>query len=464
MSDEPPTGLGPEARPSPPTTDDWTSPLWGRPDTLASHWAGSPTSTGTPPPPTVAPPPPARRPPRGRLVTAGAALLVVSLLGGVLLSRVLAPASSDVTAASSQPGVSSPSGPLPLPTADPSQAAPGLTLPDPNLGGQGQRQGQNNGQNQGLTTQQSATAAAVSPALVDIVTTVGYDEGQGAGTGVVLSPDGIVLTNHHVVAGATAIEVTDVGNGRTYQATVLGYDRSHDVAVLRLSGASGLTTAPLGDSSSVTVGDSVVAVGNAGGAGGTPSAVAGSVTGLNQSITAQDSSNGTSENLVGLIQVDAAIQPGDSGGALVDTHRTVVGIITAGSFTAVSQGTATQGYAIPIATAHAIAQQILAGSASATVHIGGTAFLGIQVQGSSIGATGPGVLVAGVIPGSAAAGAGLVAGDVITVVDGQTVATAERLTSLLGSHRPGDTVTLRWTDQSDTSHTATVKLGTGPVG
>ena len=460
MSDEPPTSPGPEAWPAPPTTDDWTSPLWGRPDTLASHWAGSPTSTEPSPPPTVAPPPPARRPSRGPLVTAGAALLVVSLLGGVLLSRVLAPASSDVTAASAQPGVSSPLAPLPLPTADPGQSAPGLALPDPNLGGQSQSQGQT----QGLTTQQSAAAAAVSPALVDIVTTVGYDEGQGAGTGVVLTSDGIVLTNHHVVAGATAIAVTDVGNGRTYQATVLGYDRSHDVAVLRLSGASGLTTAPIGDSSSVAVGDSVVAVGNAGGAGGTPSAVAGTVTGLNQSITAQDSSNGTSEDLVGLIQVDAAIQPGDSGGALIDTHRTVVGIITAGSFTGVSQGTATQGYAIPIATAHAIAQQILAGTASATVHIGGTAFLGIQVQGSSIGATGPGVLVAGVIPGSAAAGAGLVAGDVITVADGQTVDTAEQLTSLLGSRHPGDTVTLRWTDQSDASHTATVKLGTGPVG
>jgi S1-C subfamily serine protease len=280
----------------------------------------------------------------------------------------------------------------------------------------------------------------------------------------VLSSDGIVLTNHHVVAGATAIAVTDVGNGRTYQATVLGYDRSHDVAVLRLSGASGLATAPLGDSSRVAVGDAVVAAGNAGGTGGTPSAVAGTVTGLNQSITAQDSSNGTSENLVGLIQVDAAIQPGDSGGALIDMHRTVVGIITAGSFTGLSQSTATEGYAIPIATAHAIAEQILAGSASATVHIGGTAFLGIQVQGSAVGGSGPGVLVAGVIPGSAAAGAGLVPGDVITAADGQTVDTADQLTSLLSAHHPGDTVTLRWTDLSDTSHTATVKLRSGPVG
>jgi S1-C subfamily serine protease len=464
MSNEPPAEVGPEPWQAPPTArDDWTSPLWGRPDTVASDWAGSPPPTEPPPPPTAAPPP-ARRPARSLLVTAGAALLAVSLVGGVLLSRLLAPASSDVTAASSQPGLSAPLAPLPLPTADPNQTSPGLTLPDPNQGGQSQSQGQGQGQSQGLTTQQSAAAAAVSPALVDIVTTIGYDEGQGAGTGVVLSSDGIVLTNHHVVVGATAIAVTDVGNGRTYQATVLGYDRSHDVAVLRLSGASGLATARLGDSSRVAVGDAVVAVGNAGGTGGTPSAVAGSVTGLNQSITAQDSSNGTSENLVGLIQVDAAIQPGDSGGALIDAHRTVVGIITAGSFTGVSQSTATEGYAIPIATAHAIAQQILAGSASPTVHIGGTAFLGIQVQGSAVGATGPGVLVAGVIPGSAAAGAGLVPGDVITAADAQTVDTADQLTSLLSSHHPGDTVTLRWTDLSDTSHTATVKLRSGPVG
>lgn len=451
MSDEPPADVWPEPwQPPPTTTGDWTSPLWGRPDTVASHWAGSPPPTELPPAPAAAPPSPARPPARRLLVTAGAALLAVSLVAGVLLSRVLAPASSDVTAANPQPGRSAPLAPLPLPTAD------------PNLGGQSQSQSPS--QSQGLTTQQSAAATAVSPALVDIVTTVGYDEGQGAGTGVVLSSNGIVLTNHHVVAGATAIAVTDVGNGRTYQATVLGYDRSHDVAVLRLSGASGLATAPLGDSSHVAVGDPVVAVGNAGGTGGTPSAVAGTVTGLNQSITAQDSSNGTSENLVGLIQVDAAIQPGDSGGALIDTHRDVVGIITAGSFTGASQGTATEGYAIPIARAHAIAQQILAGSASATVHIGGTAFLGIQVQGSAVGATGPGVLVAGVIPGSAAAGAGLVPGDVITAADGQTIETADQLTSLLGSHQPGDTVTLRWTDLSDTSHTATVKLRSGPVG
>lgn len=451
MSDEPPADVGPEPWQPPPTTaGDWTSPLWGRPDTVASDWAGSPPPTELPPAPAAASPSPARPPARRLLVTAGAALLALSLVAGVLLSRVLAPASSDVTAANPQPGLSAPLAPLPLPTADPNQG--------------GQSQGQGQGQSQGLTTQQSAAATAVSPALVDIVTTIGYDEGQGAGTGVVLSSNGIVLTNHHVVAGATAIAVTDVGNGRTYQATVLGYDRSHDVAVLRLSGASGLAAAPLGASSRVAVGDPVVAVGNAGGAGGTPSAVAGTVTGLNQSITAQDSSNGTSENLVGLIQVDAAIQPGDSGGALIDTHRTVVGIITAGSFTGASQGTATEGYAIPIATAHAIAQQILAGTASATVHIGGTAFLGIQVQGSAVGATGAGVLVAGVIPGSAAAGAGLVPGDVITAADGQTIDTADQLTSLLGSRQPGDTVTLRWTDPSDTSHTATVKLRSGPVG
>src|SRR5262249_52267922 len=123
----------------------------------------------------------------------------------------------------------------------------------------------------GLTPQLRQAAAAVTPGLVDIVTTLGYGSGSGAGTRLGPTSDGLVRTNHHVAAGATAITVTDVANGRTYTATVLGYDRTHDIAVLRLKGASGLAVAPLGDSSTVKVGDAVVAVGNAGGVGGRPS-------------------------------------------------------------------------------------------------------------------------------------------------------------------------------------------------
>ena len=120
--------------------------------------------------------------------------------------------------------------------------------------------------------------AKVDPGLVDVVTTLDYGEGEAAGTGIVLTSSGEILTNNHVVEGATSIEVTDIGNGKTYTATVVGYDVTSDVAVIKLQGASGLQTASLGDSSTVAVGESVVAIGNAGGAGGTPSAAPGTVT------------------------------------------------------------------------------------------------------------------------------------------------------------------------------------------
>jgi S1-C subfamily serine protease len=317
-----------------------------------------------------------------------------------------------------------------------------------------------------LTPQQAAAAAAVSKSLVDINTTVGYSGSRGAGTGIVLSADGLVLTNHHVVAGATAISVTDVGNGQTYDATVLGFDSTHDVAVLRLKDASGLTAAPLG-STSVSVGDAVIAVGNAGGVGGTPSAVAGTVRAVDQSITVQDESDGSPHRLTGLIQFDAAIQPGDSGGALVDSAGTVVGVVTAGSVggTSSDSTTAIDGFAIPINRARSIAQQIIHGHSSATVHIGATGFLGVQGSSRSPqGTAAAGVQVAGVVPGSPAEQAGLQPGDVLTAVDGRAVTSLAALRTALAPHHPGDTVTVAWTDQNGQNHTTRVRLGSGPVG
>ena len=176
----------------------------------------------------------------------------------------------------------------------------------------------------------SSVASAVDPALVDINVTLGYQSGRAAATGIVLNSSGLVLTNNHVVTGATSISATDVGNGQTYSATVLGYDRSHDIALIQLQGASGLKSAQLGDSSKVSVGDAVVALGNAGGVGGTPSAAAGSLVALDQQITAGDQGSGDSEQLTGMIQTDANIQPGDSGGPLVNTAGQVIGIDTAG--------------------------------------------------------------------------------------------------------------------------------------
>jgi len=176
-----------------------------------------------------------------------------------------------------------------------------------------------------------AIAKKVSAGMVNVNTELGYQGAAAAGTGIVLTADGEVLTNNHVVEGATSIKVTDIGNGQTYTASVAGYDRSHDVAVLKLANASGLTTEALGDSSSVKVGDAVVGLGNAGGAGGDPIPAGGRVTALNQSITASDESSGSSEQLTGLIQVDANIQSGDSGGPLVNAQGQVIGMDTAAS-------------------------------------------------------------------------------------------------------------------------------------
>jgi S1-C subfamily serine protease len=335
----------------------------------------------------------------------------------------------------------------------------------------------------GSTSQTDAIAAKISPALVDINSTFGYQGAQGAGTGIVLTSNGEVLTNNHVINGATKITATDVGNGKTYTATVLGYDDSHDVALLKLNGASGLQTARLADSSKVAVGESVVAVGNAGGTGGTPSNAGGSVTALNQSITAGDDLDGVSEQLSGLIEVNADIQPGDSGGSLVNTSGAVIGIDTAASQGFNFQTSANQGFAIPINQAKAIANQILSGHGTATTHVGKTAFLGVELassssqsnsggffgnsSGSNSGANGSGAndsgaAVAEVVSGGPAAQAGLAAGDTITSVDGTSVDSSSSIAAALVGHHPGDRIQIGWVDSSGQSHTATVHLGSGP--
>ena len=335
----------------------------------------------------------------------------------------------------------------------------------------------------------SQIASRVSPGLVDVTSTLGY-AGAGSeakGTGIVLTSNGEVLTNNHVISGATSVSVTDIGNGKTYKATVVGYDESHDIAVLQLSDASGLTTATTGDSSTVKIGDRVVGLGNAGGVGGAPSAAAGSVTALNQSITASDEGSGSSEQLTGLIQTNANIQAGDSGGPLANSHGQVIGVDTAasagfqfgnggfgngglgngglgngdnGSSGSGDQST-TQGFAIPINTALSIASEIEAGHASSTVHIGATAFLGLEIAGSdqqgSSGAT-----LAGVAAGTPAASAGLGQGDVITSVGGQSVSSSNDIQKVLVGHHPGDKISIGWTDPTGQSHTATVTLASGP--
>jgi len=322
----------------------------------------------------------------------------------------------------------------------------------------------------------SQIAARVDPALVDIVSTLGDQGASAAGTGIVLTSNGEVLTNNHVIHGATSIKVTDVGNGRTYTAKVVGYDASKDVAVIQLQNASGLTTASLGNSSSVQTGDTVTALGNAGGKGGTPSVASGTVTALNQSITASDEGSGVSEQLTGLIETNANIQPGDSGGALVNSYGQVIGMNTAAStgfqFQSQSGQSAEQAYAIPVDQAESIASKIEAGNGSSTVHIGATAFLGIETSGSSSGSGfggfggqegSTGVTISGALSGSPAANAGLTAGDTITSVGGQSVSSASDIASVLVKYHPGDKISISWVDQSGQSQTETVTLASGPA-
>jgi S1-C subfamily serine protease len=312
-----------------------------------------------------------------------------------------------------------------------------------------------------LTTE--AIVQKTDPAVVDIVSQLGGQNAASAGTGIVLTSSGEVLTNNHVIDGATSITVTDVGNGQSYRATVKGYDAGHDIAVLQLAGASGLKTATIGDSGDVQVGQKVVALGNAGGRGGAPSVAEGRVTGLGKSITAVDQGSGSSERLTGMIKTNANIQAGDSGGPLLNTAGEVIGMDTAAS-SSHSAATAgqVQAFAIPIDRAVSTAKQIEAGEASASVHIGPTAFLGVEISTQATGAA-SGAAVAGVVQGGAAASAGITGGDTITSVAGHDVTSPTVLRDVMTTLRPGQSVPVSWTDQSGQTHSATAVLGTGPA-
>jgi S1-C subfamily serine protease len=305
-------------------------------------------------------------------------------------------------------------------------------------------------------------AAKVDAGVVDIDTTLGYQQARAAGTGMVLSSNGLILTNNHVIDGATTITATVVTTGHTYKATVVGTDVTEDVAVLQLQGASGLHTVELGDSSSVGVGDAVVAIGNAGGTGGTPSVVTGSITALGQSITASDENGTNSEQLTGLLQTSAPIVAGDSGGPLVNTDGQVIGIDTAASAENQFASENSTGFAIPINKALSIVHEIQAGHETSNIHIGANGFLGVEFEPASVSGTDAAV-VHGVVSGSPADQAGITAGDTITGFDGQAVSSASGLGDLTHHHHPGDKVSVTWTDTSGNSHTATVTLTQGPA-
>ncbi len=315
-----------------------------------------------------------------------------------------------------------------------------------------------------FTTNQTALQLPRGPAgvrdrgIVDVDTVLGYQQSRAAGTGIVLNRNGDVLTNNHVIAGATSVQVTDVLTGHTYRAEVLGTDPSADVAVLHLFGATGLVTATFGTSKTLQVGQAVTAIGNAGGIGGLPAVSRGFVTALHQQITAGTSNgNGAlTEQLSNMVQTTATLVPGDSGGPLIDAHNHVVGMDTAAGGASVNA--ATENFAIPIDKALAIARLIEAGHASATVHVGPTAFLGVEIDPQSSG----GAMVEAVLPGTPASGTALANNDLIVSVGGTAVESGRALSSVLAGLHVGQSVRVVWTTPDGATESATVVLVSGP--
>ena len=306
-----------------------------------------------------------------------------------------------------------------------------------------------------------AGATPIGTGVVVINTTLG-EQGAAAGTGMVLTSTGEVLTNNHVIRGATSIRIVVPGTSRTFAARVVGYDVADDVAVIQATGASNLKTVSTAASARVAVGDAVTALGNANGTG-TLTSAKGSVTGVRKTIVVSDDQGG-SESLSGLIETNAALRPGDSGGPLLNSTGKVIGMDTAASSGYVARSSGSDGYAIPIGKALTIAKQIESGRTSTRVHVGATPFLGIAVQPDygPGGSSSPGVVVAGVVSGGPADSAGISAGDVITAIDGHTITSRNSLTSLLLTKKPGAKVTVTYTDQFGSGHSVRVTLGSGP--
>ncbi|HEY7280576.1 MAG TPA: trypsin-like peptidase domain-containing protein [Actinomycetota bacterium] len=343
---------------------------------------------------------------------------------------------------------------------------------NPTFGGKGgSGDGTTNGNGGGSSTSPRQVAQGVLPAVVVIRTVIGTGapglgpQGAAAGTGMILTSSGEVLTNNHVIRGSTGIEAT-TSNGQTYDAHVIGADPADDVALIQLDGASDLPTIRT-DTGNLTEGTSVVAIGNAYGTGN-PSATGGTVTGLNQTITAGDPGS-PSERLHGVIQTNAPIAPGDSGGPLVDTQGEVIGMITAATQTSGFTRTSTQGYAITIGDALNIVHRIQSGDTSGgDIVYGRPGLLGVQVRNLSaaaaarLGLSTGGAYVEQVVPGTPAANAGMQTGSVITNIDGHDIGSAKDVSDVMHSTKPGDSASISWVDTSG-PHSATVHLIEAPA-
>jgi S1-C subfamily serine protease len=312
-------------------------------------------------------------------------------------------------------------------------------------------------------TSANAIAARVSPAIVDINTTLG--NGQAAGTGMIISSTGEILTNNHVVTGSTSISVAVEGRSSSYSAHVVGVNVSQDVAVIQIDASvSGLPTVKFADSSSLHVGDAVIAIGNALGQGGAPHVETGQITALDQTITASEG-GGAAETLNGMIQSDALIYEGDSGGALVNSSGQVIGMITAGQAQGFRSSASSVGYAIASNTALSVTNRIRAHELASDLTYGQVGYLGVAVQSLDAAAAqqlglrvSSGALVTATPqPGTPAANAGIGRYSVITRVGGSDVTSADSLGTAVKSHQPGDSVSVTWVNSSGT-HTASVTL------
>jgi S1-C subfamily serine protease len=286
--------------------------------------------------------------------------------------------------------------------------------------------------------------------IVDIYTTLGYVHGIAAGTGMILTRSGEVLTNNHVIEGATKFKVVDVTSHHRYNATVVGYSVSRDIAVLQLANASGLRTVKRGGAIPLHVGMQVVARGNAQGRGGQPRAAHGQIIGLHQQIVAQNEGL-YSEKLDDVIATNAPVVPGYSGGPLENVQNRVLGVMTAGSTSG-----AHRGFAIPLEDALKLASRIENGKSNAVVHVGPTAFLGVGL------APGSAAKISKVLPGTPAVATGLAKGDVITSLGGSKISSSADLRQTVLRLEPGKAVSIRWTDTKGVPHTAPITPIAGP--
>jgi putative serine protease PepD len=301
-------------------------------------------------------------------------------------------------------------------------------------------------------------AAKVLPSVVQIQQIAGNEGGEGSG--VVLSSDGLILTNNHVVAGAAGgagkLTVT-LKDGTSASATIVGRDPSSDIAVIKMANQSALTPITIGSSSNLSVGQDVVAVGSPLGLAGT--VTSGIVSALNRPVRASGEASGQS-SVLDAIQTDAAINPGNSGGALVNMNGELIGINSAIASLGGSSSTSTQsgsiglGFAIPVDQAQRVAQELIAkGQATQAV-------LGVSVTDNSSRAasTNSGATIAAVTPGGAADKAGITADSVVTKLDDRVIPDGDSLVAAIRSHVPGDTVTLTIKDRSGATRTVQVTL------